>query len=1504
MKSNTKRIAVLTLVLGCLTAGLYHFGSRQLGSAEKSEYVDFINNHPYANRDISPTELSNLPKFDRPDLAAEHNFLQVVDPKLKRIPTERLARAYEYTKGVLKSRPENGIEFNDIQGGEKKNRRLDYQPLSEIEGAARDAIPNVNWSERGPDNVGGRTRALMWDPNDPDATKVWAGSVSGGLWFNNDITDPTSAWIKVDDFLASLAISSIVYDPNNTNTFYVGTGEGFIAGNGGGGVAGAGLYKSTDAGTTWTLLESTLGPDFRYIQKVVATPSNSLLITTRPSLNEGGDGGIFRSTDGGDSWTRVVSGRGADLQLAANGDIYASTGIGNGFGQVWRSTDDGVNWTEVTPPGGNPLWIELAIAPSQSDETSSTRIYALAQSSTARTTVTWFQRSDDGGDTWNDLEVPRYVNQSCSEDTQDFTRGQAFYDLIVAVQPNNPDVVTIGGIDIFRSTEAGENMELVSYWTGSCDDFVHADQHEAAYRPGFPNEAVFGHDGGVSYSSNIGDPNVSNPEFDTRNNNYAVTQFYAVAIRNEVGSGNFLAGSQDNGTQRFSDAGGLTTGQAVGGDGMFCHIDQTDGNFQIASVQFNAVFHSSNGGISFQGLTGQNTSHAFVNPTDLDNDSHILYTAAAGNQYMVIKEINSTTPSAEEFVSVNVGNISHINANAPTENRIYVGSRQGSVFIIDDADTDSPTVTNISENLDESGNVSSVDIGSTEDQLIVTFSNFGVNSVWLTTDGGETWVNKDQEEFGIPDIPVRWALFNPNNSNQVLLATELGVWSTDNILAENPAWEPTSNNLANVRCDMLQYRDSDGVVAVATFGRGVFTTDAFSSTQDTNPPTIVSLSPDDDEIEVLLDQNLVISFNESIVVGTGNITIFDSSDDSVFETIDVTSSAVNISGVVLTVDPTNNFNPSTSYYVNADAGIVTDSNENEFLGISDNTTWNFETFDGDFPPTVAQAIGSIRIIVNETEVVTEDVDLSAVFTDQDNEDSEITYEITSNSNPSLLGTSISGTTLTLSALVPGELGEISLTLTATSNGKTAADNFEVIIGNEVLFDQTSNLTTTSIISMQMTDRADTLVQLSDNFLVASGDVWNLSSITVFGTMSDPAEGLENETITSFNVEIYGDSGNDPDDSNLLRAETVSVEYFPGQTEIRLPVSIEALGSGQYWLSVYSVSPISTARWNWRTRITTDEEWHINDRLGFFGLEAGAWLTAASVGDFAGQDLAFLLEGEILEGTSAPSALSAEINDDKQVALSWTDNSTNETGFIIERSTSDSGPFTEIGIADANLTTFVDTEVLEGDLRYYYRVIAEGPLANSEASATASVLTVPNAPTELALTNQDMGNFSISWVGQSGITSFEVDISVDNFNTFVEGYESLSVDILTILDVEVAESGTYQIRVRALNTSGSSANSAVLEVPVEIALGVEELATFSFDMYPNPSNRMVTIDVPSDVNSELALSITDLSGKSVYSSVVSRGERKVPLDLSNYPVGIYMITLRGNEHYAQARVLKN
>ena len=365
----------------------------------------------------SVEEIEALPKYDRPDLAVMQNFDMTRDPSTNDVPVERALQAFGQVK-------------------------KDFQAK---------AIPGVTWTERGPDNVGGRTRAIMFDPNDGTSRTVWAGGVGGGLWYNTDITSASTVWQNVDDFWANIAVTTIAYDPTNTQTFYVGTGEGFFNADA---IRGAGIWKSTNGGTSWTQLSSTTGSDFHYVQKVVVTPSGTVIAATQE--------GLYRSTNGGSSWTTLFTGRFADIEVASNGDVWASEGIFT-TGVVRKSTNDGVSWSTVTPASGGER-IELAIAPSDPNT-----VYAVASNNTA---IAWMYRTTNGGSSWTSITVPQYTEQSCTlSGSNDFARGQAWYDLIMSVSPTNSNVALVGGIDIYKTTNGGSSWGLVSYWTGACDTY-------------------------------------------------------------------------------------------------------------------------------------------------------------------------------------------------------------------------------------------------------------------------------------------------------------------------------------------------------------------------------------------------------------------------------------------------------------------------------------------------------------------------------------------------------------------------------------------------------------------------------------------------------------------------------------------------------------------------------------------------------------------------------------------------------------------------------------------------------------------------------------------------------------------------------------------------------------------------------------------------------------------------------------------------------------------------
>ncbi|WNJ18690.1 T9SS type A sorting domain-containing protein [Pontibacter sp. G13] len=717
---------------------------------------------------------TKVPKAKRIQEAIDQEFLMTQDPALGEVPRERLRTAREVAD------------------------RLRNRPPSE-----RGALTGITWAERGPNNVSGRTRAILIDANDGTGNTLWVGSVGGGLWKTTNAKAGTPAWTPVNDLFGNLAISGIAQDPTNANTIYFSTGEGFFNADA---IRGLGIWKSTDGGTTWSQLSSTNNSTFHYTQKLIVASNGDVFAATR-------NGGVQRSTNGGTSWTEVLGAgngastdRAADIEEASNGDLYASTGLFQTDG-IYKSTNGGTSWTKLTGgglPSSGYQRIELAVAPSNSS-----RIYAVMQGTNYD--CSGIYRSDNGGSSWTSLPVPSAFGMS------NFCRGQAWYDLICVVDPNNSSRVFIGGIDILGSTNAGASWTQVSQWYGGGGyQYVHADQHFFVYEPGSSSVAYFGNDGGIFRTTNASS---TTPSITGIIDGYNVTQFYAGDLSNTPGSNIFLAGAQDNGTHAFNSAGIDNTVEVTGGDGAFVHIDQDNPNIQISSYVYNNYYITTNNWGSNTSRSIGSSQGRFINPTDYDDDANVLYGAYAGGQYSLITSVGGSNTTGTRSVSAFAGaQVSAVRYSPSVSNRVYFGLDNGDVVVVNNATNSSVSGTVIRNG---TGYVSSVEIDETnEDHILVTYSNYGVNSIYETQNGGSSWTSV---EGNLPDMPVRWAQFNPSNTDQALVATELGVWSTDNLNGTSTDWGPTNGGLANVRTDMLKVRD-DGTAIAATHGRGLFST--------------------------------------------------------------------------------------------------------------------------------------------------------------------------------------------------------------------------------------------------------------------------------------------------------------------------------------------------------------------------------------------------------------------------------------------------------------------------------------------------------------------------------------------------------------------------------------------------------------------------------------------------------------------------------------------------------
>lgn len=718
---------------------------------------------------------------DRIDLAMLQEWEMTRDPKTNRVPKNRLVAAEAYAKQFA------------------------------INAKTSAAIPNVNWTERGPSNVAGRTRAIMVDPNVASGNAVFAASVAGGLWRCADITAASPVWTPVNDLMANLAVTAIAADPSNPLVMYAGTGEGYFNSDQ---VDGLGIFKSVDGGATWAQLPSTNNATFDYCQRLAVSATGVVFSATST-------GGIQRSANGGATWTRVLgtalgitgatNNQAWDVRIAANGDVYGSLD-----GSLHKSTNGGVTFGAAMTLPVTAGRIEIACAPSDANY-----VYALVENGTA---VNGILRSINAGGTWTARTEPDDVDPAVP--ATDFSNGQAWYNLCIAVDPLNRDRLFVGGLNLHVSGDGANTWTQVSHWYGGfSQQYVHADNHVIVYQPGSSSIAYFGNDGGIYRSTNA---NVAAPTITFRGNSYNVTQFYACAMHPTAFSNYYLAGSQDNGSQQFNNSGINATIEATGGDGAYCHIDQNQSQFQITSYVQNEYFVSLNGGASFNNIP-LNGNGRFINPTDYDNTANRLYCANTGGTYL--RWDNPTTAgntsASVTLAALGGGTVSAVTVSPNTANRVFFGTGGGAIARADNAHTGTPTGTVLDVAAMPNGYVNCIEVETGNDNhILVAFANYGVNSIWETVNGGTTWTSV---EGNLPDMPIRWILLNPADNTQALVATELGVWSTDLLNGAATVWGPSNNGLANVRTDMLQLRASDGFVIAATHGRGLYSSDIFTT---------------------------------------------------------------------------------------------------------------------------------------------------------------------------------------------------------------------------------------------------------------------------------------------------------------------------------------------------------------------------------------------------------------------------------------------------------------------------------------------------------------------------------------------------------------------------------------------------------------------------------------------------------------------------------------------------
>lgn len=488
-------------------------------------------------------------------------------------------RLSSHLKAESNSSAEGAFEYLQMIRGEFTAE--DRERALAIANSVGQSRATYNWIDQGPDNIGGRTRAIVVDRN--NINHLYAGSVSGGLF---ESINRSNTWRLVPEFDGNKSISSMCQTIDGT--FYAATGhqQERIFGLFDSGAMGYGIYKK-DADGSWNLIEGT--QNYAFINEIVCDDvSNVVWFACSGGLKKYDPAtGDITDADGG-----FPSGACNSLAISKDGSVIVAHSTATGA-KVFSSTDGGASFNEVSTIGEDPGLInmisvgriEFAISHEKVD--GNYRVYGSAAS--GQLEGIW--RSANSGVTWERI-APAY--DGAPGGFSPFTSGgsgQGQYNNIITVVPGAPDRILLGGIDCYSWSTTG-NWEQISQWFLSPTSplYVHADNHEFTWDEW--GRLYIGNDGGVGVSENA---NTADPVFRPANRGYNVTQFYAMGVS---AHGDVIGGTQDNGTLANFHTG--TTYQehreVGGGDGFSADISFINRNIMFGSVYYSSVYRSSDRG--------------------------------------------------------------------------------------------------------------------------------------------------------------------------------------------------------------------------------------------------------------------------------------------------------------------------------------------------------------------------------------------------------------------------------------------------------------------------------------------------------------------------------------------------------------------------------------------------------------------------------------------------------------------------------------------------------------------------------------------------------------------------------------------------------------------------------------------------------------------------------------------------------------------------------------------
>ena len=649
-------------------------------------------------------------------------------------------------------------------------------PMGPMSGVATNGFPRK----------AGRDNFIAFHPTIP--TTFWAGAPAGGLW---KTTDGGLTWTTNTDYLSVIGCTDLAIDPSNPNTMYLATGDGYA-----GDTYCIGVLKSIDGGLTWNTTGLTFAVNvMREMRRLVINPNNPQILLAATNA------GIYRTTNGGTSWTNVLSGNFYDIEFKPTDPNTVYVG-----GTTFRlSTDGGVTFTTISNGIPTAGCNRMAIAVTPADPN---YVYVLRSSSSTNGFAGLYQSVSSGTAFTVMSTAPDVLANSCAGTG---AGGQGWYDLCIAVSPTDKNKVNVGGVNVWSSNGGGATgtWTCIGCWIGTTAPAVYlkADHHDLEYSS--TGTLYSATDGGIfSYNTT---------NWIDLNNQRNIAQIYKLGLSG-LTANRWISGHQDNGTGLYT---GTTYQASYAGDGMDCFIDRTNDMNLFASTPNGNFVRSTNGGASYSGATsGMSGSGGWVSPWKQDPvTASRLY---AGRSQMFVSN-NLGGGWTQAGTTGGSGAIVEF-AIAPSNNQV--------IYVIQGSSTTLRKTTNGGSTWSATAPVSggaptfiTID-PSDENTAWVTISGYSAgNKVFQTTNGGASWTNVSSN---LPNLPANCSVYQPGTSDRIYVGMDVGVYYKDN---SSPNWTLYNLGLPNAPIsDMEISAAAPGLLRAATYGRGVYQVDLVQAT--------------------------------------------------------------------------------------------------------------------------------------------------------------------------------------------------------------------------------------------------------------------------------------------------------------------------------------------------------------------------------------------------------------------------------------------------------------------------------------------------------------------------------------------------------------------------------------------------------------------------------------------------------------------------------------------------